>query len=72
MPSGKLGASASALQCSIKNGEIAEGVDTDDMSEALVTAVMGIHTANRVSGSNKAGAPLARMIRQQIESWRLA
>jgi TetR/AcrR family transcriptional repressor of nem operon len=62
---------ATALRHSIDRGEIRADISVADVSAALVAAVMGIHTANRISGSNRAGAPLVRMIQKQIESWRV-
>jgi TetR/AcrR family transcriptional regulator, transcriptional repressor for nem operon len=62
---------ATALRRSIDAGEVADNLDVADITRALVTAVIGIHTANRIAGSNRAGAPLVRMIERQIESWRI-
>lgn len=61
---------AAALRRSIDSGEIVKKLDVADVSAAMVTAVMGIHAANRIAGSNQGGAPLVRMIEAQIESWR--
>lgn len=62
---------AAALHRAIDDGEIAGNVDVPDTARALVTAVIGIHTANRIARSNRAGAPLVRMIERQLESWRI-
>lgn len=62
---------AAALRRSIDDGEIVGNLDVPDTARALVTAVIGIHTANRIAGSNRAGGPLVRLIERQLESWRI-
>lgn len=62
---------ATALRQSIDSGEIVKTLDVADLSAALVSAVMGIHAANRIAGSNQGGAALVRMIEAQIDSWRI-
>ena len=62
---------AAALRRSIEDGEIAGHLDVPDTARALVSAVIGIHTTNRIAGSNRAGAPLVRMIERQIDGWRI-
>jgi len=59
-----------ALRRSIEAGEINRTLDAGEASQGLVTAVMGIHTMNRVSGAHDAGAPLVDMVRDLIKSWR--
>lgn len=59
-----------ALRRSIEAGEIDQKLDVDEASEGLVTAVMGVHTMNRVSGAHDAGASLVKMVRDLINSWR--
>ena len=59
-----------ALCRSIEKGEIDRTLDAGEASQGLVTAVMGIQTMNRVSGTHDAGAPLVNMVRDLIKSWR--
>lgn len=59
-----------ALCRSIETGEIERTLDVGQASQGLVTAVMGIHTMNRVSGAHDAGAPLVNMVGDLIKSWR--
>ena len=42
----------------------------DQTAQALVTAVIGIHTMNRIAGAHDAGRPLVAMIVAQLNSWR--
>ena len=60
-----------ALRHAQAEGEITPSLDIDGTVQGLVTAVMGIHTRNRVSGANDAGRPLVQMILRLIESWRV-
>lgn len=60
-----------AVHQSIDSGEIVQTLDVADISAALVSAVMGVHTANRIAGSNQGGAALVRMMEAQIASWRI-
>jgi AcrR family transcriptional regulator len=62
---------AAAIRHSVDAGEAVPGIDPAECSKALVVAVMGIHTVNRVEGSNRAGAPLVRMVQRQLKEWRL-
>jgi len=62
---------AKALRHAQAQGEIKRSINIDDAVQGLVTAVMGIHTRNRVSGRHDAGMPLVRMMLQQIRSWRV-
>ncbi len=59
-----------ALHRSIEAGEIDPTLNVDEASRGLVTAVMGVHTMNRVSGAHDAGASLVNMVRDLIKSWR--
>ena len=59
-----------ALRRSIETGEIDRTLNVGEAAKGLVTAVMGIHTMNRVSGAHDAGAPLVNMVRDLITSWR--
>lgn len=58
-----------AIRRSIEAGEVTPEIDATECSNALVIAVMGIHTVNRVEGSNKAGAPLVKMVQRQLQDW---
>lgn len=62
---------SAAIRHSIKAGEVMSNIDVAEHAEALVIAVMGIHTMNRAEGSNKAGTPLVKMVQRQLDSWRL-
>ena len=42
----------------------------DQTAQALVTAVIGIHTMNRIAGAHDAGRPLVAMIVARLNSWR--
>jgi AcrR family transcriptional regulator len=59
-----------ALRRAIELGEIDQMLDAGEASQGLVTAVMGIHTMNRISDAHDAGAPLVNMVRDLIKSWR--
>lgn len=59
-----------ALRLSQSRRGIKNTVDIDQASRGLVTAVMGIHTMNRVSGAHDAGQPLVDMIVEVLTSWR--
>ncbi|MGH1479581.1 MAG: TetR/AcrR family transcriptional regulator [Geminicoccales bacterium] len=59
-----------ALRYSIEKGEIDRMLDTGETSRGLVTAVMGIHTMNRISSAHDGGAALVNMVRSLITSWR--
>lgn len=59
-----------ALRRSQARGEITKSVNVDQASHGLVTAVMGIHTMNRVSAAHDAGRHLVDMIVDLIRSWR--
>ena len=59
-----------ALFRSIESGEVDRVGDVGEASQGLVTAVMGIHTMNRVSGTHDAGAPLVNLVLALIKSWR--
>lgn len=61
---------AAALRRSIAAGELVRDLDVGEASAALVSAVVGIHTSNRIAASNRAGLPLVRMIEAQIVQWR--
>ncbi|MDF3819679.1 TetR/AcrR family transcriptional regulator [Leptospira sp. 96542] len=61
----------SALELSLKNKEINPSMSLKEYSKALVIAVMGIHTMNRAERSNKAGASMVKMVKQQIQNWSL-
>jgi AcrR family transcriptional regulator len=60
---------AAAIRHSVGAGETVPNLDATECAKALVVAVMGIHTMNRVEGSNRAGAPLVRMVQRQLEDW---
>ena len=62
---------AAAIRHSADAGEVVPGIDPAECSKALVVAVMGIHTVNRVEGSNRAGGPLVKMVQRQLEEWKL-
>ena len=62
---------AAAIRHSADAGEVVPGIDPAKCSKALVVAVMGIHTVNRVEGSNRAGGPLVKMVQRQLEEWKL-
>lgn len=59
-----------ALRLSRARGNIKNTVNIDQASHGLVTAVMGIHTMNRVSTAHDAGRHLVDMIVELIRSWR--
>ncbi|MCR9139764.1 MAG: TetR/AcrR family transcriptional regulator [Alphaproteobacteria bacterium] len=59
-----------ALQMSQNRRDIKNSVDVDQASRGLVTAVMGVHTMNRISGAHDAGQPLVDMIVTMLTSWR--
>jgi AcrR family transcriptional regulator len=60
-----------ALLRSREAGEISRTLNTGEASQGLVTAVMGIHTMNRVSDAHDAGASLVNMVCDLITSWRV-
>lgn len=63
---------SAALRRSLDRGEVVLDVDgdVDELSGALVVAVMGVHTANRAAADNVAGAPLVTVVLRLIDSWK--
>lgn len=59
-----------ALRLSQARGDIKNTIDINQASHGLVTAVMGIHTMNRLSAAHDAGRHLVNMVVELIESWR--
>jgi len=62
---------AAALKRSIENGELIPDLDVAEACATLVSAVMGIHTVNRICGSPTAGEPMVQMVLEWIEYRRL-
>ena len=60
-----------ALRQSRAAGDIGLSLEIDDASRGLVTAVMGIHTMNRVSGAHDAGRHLVQLVLDFLTSWRV-
>lgn len=58
-----------ALRMSQARGDIKQSVEIDEVSRGLVTAVMGIHTANRISAAHDAGRSLVDMVLELLASW---
>ena len=44
--------------------------DPAQTAQALVTAVIGIHTMNRIAGAHDAGRPLVTVMVAQLNTWR--
>lgn len=59
-----------ALRLSQARGDIKNTVKIDQASWGLVTAVMGIHTMNRISAAHDAGRHLVDMVDEVMTSWR--
>ncbi len=59
-----------ALQTGREDGALKRDLDLAEAAQGLVTAVMGIHTMNRVSGRDDGGAALVGLIRDLLASWR--
>jgi len=59
-----------ALQRSLKRDEVIRQLDVAQAAEALVIAVMGVHTMNRTKGSDSAGRPMVTMVQNLIAGWR--
>ncbi|MEM9279923.1 MAG: hypothetical protein AAGA76_15255, partial [Pseudomonadota bacterium] len=60
-----------ALNKSKDAGEIDGNLSVPHASQGLVTAVMGIHTKNRVTQTHNGGETLVKLILDLIGSWRI-
>ena len=60
-----------ALSRSIEAGELDGAIDIDEACRGLVTAVMGVHTMNRISGAHDAGTSLVNLVSDLIKTWRV-
>lgn len=58
-----------ALMNAQADGRIAPSLKLDDAACGLVSAVMGVHTANRVGKSHAAGRHLVTLILDLIKTW---
>lgn len=58
-----------ALLRSQAAGVINQSLQINEASRGLVTAVMGIHTMNRVSAAHDAGRHLVDMVQELLTSW---
>ncbi len=61
-----------ALTNARTKGQIAPTRDIDDAARGLVSAVMGIHTANRVGKSHEAGRYLVVLVLDLLKTWEVA
>ncbi len=60
-----------ALLQSRKAGDLETSLDITDVSNGLVTAVMGIHTQNRSAGAHDAGQPMTDIICNYLNALRI-
>jgi len=60
---------STALQEAQDHGILHLDLDVADAAKSLVVAVVGIHTINRIEGSQNAGASMVNTVKDLLRSW---